>query len=431
MPSNYHYPPNSEPSKMMTEEDYFEGENQRHYRAPPIPFDWSDRGPAYRERQAALKALQSLPSSAPDDFSGASAPSGTRENPTVLNPRRTSAFSRNDAQTLSALDPTGALLKRADAMASDERFKPNLVTGRNEATGKSFTMQPTNSINSKTLGIMGAQFMQEKLQAQQDAELAGTRKHQTDMISLPLASNERVTNSRIAGDKDMAGLEIAGRKTEADATRAYNLPGQTLQNEGLATVNAAGKLALAKAQQGVPELQEFLAKHGPELSKTPEGRAAITTALASIMKGSGVDPTIAGNLSTATQVSTPEHTAAILDSPFMKPQVASVVAFAKQLSNNSFLGNNTQQPADIADFKKSIADFIQTAKAQGADEKTAMSMIASMINAEVPRELQSSKAMKIMGEIMKFSIPYVNIGHVLTRGNPVSASTAVRTASGL
>ena len=380
MTSNYPYQPNSEAAnmrKMMTEEDYFYSGNQGRDQTPPRPFDWFDRGPAYRERQAALKALQSPPAS------------GTRENPTVIAPSRTSAFSRNDAQTLSALDPTGALLKRADAMASDDRFKQNLVTGRNETTGESFTMQPANRIDGKTLGIMGAQFMQEKLQAQKDAELAGTRKHQTDMISLPLASNERVTNSRIAGDKDMAGLEIAGRKTEADATRAYNLPGQTLQNAGLATANAAGKLALEREKKGLSALQASLDKNRDVLSRNPAGRAMLADSEANLMKGYGVDPTIAGNLATAAQASTPEHTAAVLDSPIMKPQVDAFISFAKQLSQNSLLGFNMQTPNDMAALKRKKDVLIQAAEASGADKQTIMNILATRLDTEIPRELTS------------------------------------------
>lgn len=188
---------------------------------------------------ATAMAMQKLTATAPSP-----APSAA---PTVLQPSRTSAFSRSDAQSLQGLDPRA--LEEARAMAAMPEAQSKPMTGT--FGGKSFTMQPAARVDRNALAGVYQKYLTKQGQEREDAVRAQEQSGKERIVSIPGEQATQREKLRLESGERVAGADREFKAPERDA----NVAAKQAQ-----TAAAVGQEARTQQQFG----EEF----------TPETKAA-------------------------------------------------------------------------------------------------------------------------------------------------------------
>ena len=285
---------------------------------------------------------------------------------TTLQPGRTSAFSRADAQALAALDPRA--LDEARSLAALPESMPAKMTG--SFGGKSFEMQPSARVDRNALARLYSQAQTRQGQERQDSVRAQEQGGRERLVAIP---GQQLTD-RAKLDNETK-IKIA--QMEAELKRPLNEAEIAKINAQTAAVTGGETRAQAQAaRQKSPEQEAIDAAlaeaQASPFAQTPEGRARITALAKRSTAGQAVPESVAGAAGPLPDVG--QAAAEVM----ADPGIAAIIARAKETVPGFFTGGQGRQTGAAA---RQLAERAITARLTraGVSPEDAQAVITSIL----------------------------------------------------
>ncbi len=311
-------------------------------------------------------AMQMLPGQMQEE-AGARAAAG----PTVIQPSRTTAFNRADAQSLQGLDPRALEEARGLAAMPESQAKP--MTGT--FGGQSFTMQPSARVDRNVLAGIYQKYLGKQGQERQDAVRAQEQGGRERLVSIP---GQEATKRR---EMELGTEErLAGKKFEAEApVRAADIAAKGAQTA--ATTGAETRAAAAAARLPSPEqeaadtLYERLTT-GP-FAQTAQARAAAAQIFPKTTFARGAPAGALPDVAAATGPQAADVGTAI-SSIAADPAIAALIERVKGTKPGMFTGTEGRT-TNVAARKVARAAIMAKARQAGVPDSEIQDYIVSVL----------------------------------------------------
>jgi hypothetical protein len=338
-------------------------------------------------------ALQQLPGQMMEER-GAMAAAG----PTVLQPSRTTAFNRSDAQSLQGLDPRALEEARGLAAMPEAQSKP--MTGT--FNGQSFTMQPSARVDRNALAGIYQKYLSKQAQERQDSVRAQEQGGRERIVGIPgeqatqrrkmeLETEERLTGKKIEADAPVRAADIAAKGA------------QTAAVTGAETRAAAAESRLpSPEQESADALYERLTT-GP-FAQTAQARAAAAQIFPKTSYARGVP---AGAVPGAAEAAgaQPGDVGTAIASIAADPAIAALVERAKGTKPGFFTGGEGRA-TNTAARKVARAAIMAKARQAGVPESEIQDYIVSVLGPD-----QQTTSMAVPGSAALRALP-LGIGNL-------------------
>lgn len=357
-----------------------------YYRAPGVPYPRAPR-PTDPNRNRDLLGNVIDPAMEPDlgartsdpatamamQKLTAAAPAAPAAGPTVLQPGRTTPYSRADSQSLMGLDPRAAA--EAEAIAADPRSRPAKITG--SFGGQSFEMQPSARVDRNVLAAIYQKYLTKQTQEREDAVRSQEQGGRERIVSIP---GQQLTERR--------KMELESGERVAGADREFKTPERDARVAATQAGTEAARGAEARTQQEFGEeftpetkaadrLYEQLTT-GP-FAQTAQARAAAKAIFPRTSYAAGVGPEQAAAAGDA--LAQPGQSGDAFAEVEADPGIAKLIERAKASEPGFFTGAGGRATG-VAARKVAESAIASRLRARGVGEQEIRQYITSVLGAE-------------------------------------------------
>lgn len=290
---------------------------------------------------------------------------------TMLQPGRTSPFSRADAQALAALDPRA--LEEARGVAALPESTPAKITG--SFGGKSFEMQPSARVDRNALAKLYAAAQERKGQERQDAVRSQEQSGRERIVSIPGQQGLEKRKAELEAEE-----RITGKKLEADApARAADIAAKQAQTA--AATGAEQRAQAQAARQPTPQQEAIDAAlaqaEASPFAQTPEGRKRIAALYKQSTAGKALPPEDAALAAEGAAGPGPDIGSAAAE-VMADPGIAAIIARTKETKPGVFSGSRDRQTNAAARALAERAIKARLARS-GASPEEAQEIVTSIL----------------------------------------------------